>query len=141
MGPPVGYKAGFTGQATQERFGIPSLATGVLFASMFVEDGGSLKRDFGHCTIIEPDLMVVVKDAGTMDATTELEAAAHLDTVHAYMELAPLQFAKGEKHGRVAPVGSADEEVEPDTFVCEADEAYATSQEKSDGTQSPSPTQ
>jgi hypothetical protein len=43
---------------------------------MFVPDGGSLKRDFGHRSLIEPDLMVVVKDAGIMDATTELEAAA-----------------------------------------------------------------
>lgn len=97
MGPPVGYKVGFTGKATQEQFNIPSPAMGVLFEPMFVPDGGSIKRDFGHRTIIEPDLMVVVKDEGIMNATTELEAAAHLDTVHAYMELAALQFAKDEK--------------------------------------------
>ncbi len=97
MGPPVGYKVGFTGKATQERFKIPSPAMGVLFAPMFVPDGGSLKRNFGHRSLIEPDLMVVVKDAGIMNATTELEAAAHLDTVHAYIELPALQFAKDEK--------------------------------------------
>lgn len=97
MGPPIGYKVGFTGKVMQERFGIPSPAMGVLFTPMFVSDGGSLKRDFGHRPTIEPDLMVVVKDAGIMDATTEVEAAAHLDTVHAYMELAALQFAESEK--------------------------------------------
>ena len=97
MGPPVGYKVGFTGKATQEQFKIPSPAMGVLFEPMFIPDGGSIKRDFGHRTIIEPDLMVVVKDEGIIDATTELEAAAHLDTVHAYMELAALQFAQDEK--------------------------------------------
>jgi 2-oxo-hept-3-ene-1,7-dioate hydratase len=97
MGPPVGYKVGFTGKATQEQFKIASPAMGVLFAPMFVPDGGSLKRDFGHRSLIEPDLMVVVKDEGIMDATTELEAAAHLDTVHAYIELPALQFAQDEK--------------------------------------------
>ena len=97
MGSPVGYKVGFTGKATQERFNIPGPAIGVLFEPMFIKDGGSIKRDFGHRTIIEPDLMVVVKDEGIMDVTTELEVAAHLDTVHAYMELAALQFDKGEK--------------------------------------------
>jgi 2-oxo-hept-3-ene-1,7-dioate hydratase len=97
MGSPVGYKVGFTGKATQEQFNIPSPAMGVLFEPMFVPDGGSLKRDFGHRSLIEPDLMVVVKDAGIMDATTELEAAAHLQTVHAYLELPALQFAKDEK--------------------------------------------
>jgi 2-oxo-hept-3-ene-1,7-dioate hydratase len=86
-----------TGKATKERFNIPSPAMGVLFEPMFIPDGGSIKRDFGHRTIIEPDLMVVVKDEWIMDATTELEAAAHLSTVHAYMELAALQFPKDEK--------------------------------------------
>ncbi len=97
MGPPVGYKVGFTGKATQKRFNIPGPAMGVLFAPMFVPDGGTLARDFGHRSLIEPDLMVVVKDAGIMDATTALEVAAHLDTVHAYLELPALQFAQGEK--------------------------------------------
>ncbi len=97
MGSPVGYKVGFTGKATQERFKIPSPATGVLFEKMFVKDGSSIRRDFGHRTLIEPDLMVVVKDEGIMKAKTELEVAAHLDTVHAYIELPALQFAKDEK--------------------------------------------
>ena len=97
MGAPVGYKVGFTGKATQERFKIPSPATGALFEKMFIPDGGSIKRDFGHRTLIEPDLMVVVKDKGIMDAKTELDVAAHLDTVHAYIELPALQFAKDEK--------------------------------------------
>ena len=97
MGSPVGYKVGFTGKATQDRFNIPSPAIGVLFEPMFVPDGGLIKRDFGHRALIEPDLMVVVKDEGIMEATTELEAAAHLDTVHAYIELPALQFAQDEK--------------------------------------------
>jgi 2-oxo-hept-3-ene-1,7-dioate hydratase len=97
MGFPVGYKVGFTGKATQEQFNIPSPAMGVLFEPMFVPDGGSIKRDFGHRALIEPDLMVVVKDEGIMNATTELEAADHLSTVHAYIELPATRFAKDEK--------------------------------------------
>ncbi len=97
MGEPVGYKVGFTGKPTQERFGIPTPATGVLFKPMFIADGGTIERDFGYRTVIEPDLMVIVKDAGIMAATTELEVAEHLTSVHAFMELVAIQFAKEEK--------------------------------------------
>ena len=69
MGEPIGYKVGFTGKPTQERFGIPSPAMGVLFEPMFIPEGGSIAREFGHRPVIEPDLMVVVKDVGIMDAT------------------------------------------------------------------------
>ncbi len=96
MGEPVGYKVGFTGKPTQERFGISTPATGVLFKPMFIADGGTIERDFGYRTVIEPDLMVIVKDVGIMTATTELEAAEHLTSVHAFMELAALQFEKEE---------------------------------------------
>jgi len=97
LGAPVGYKVGFTGKVTQERFGVPNPAMGVLFEPMFIANGGSIARDFGHRAIIEPDLMVVVKDEGVMGAATELEVAAHLSSVHPFMELAAIQFAKGEK--------------------------------------------
>lgn len=97
MGAPIGYKVGFTGEALQERFAIDSPATGVLFEPMFIADEGSIGLDFGHRPLIEPDLLVVVKDEGIMDATTELEVAEHLESVHAFMELPALQFAEGEK--------------------------------------------
>jgi 2-keto-4-pentenoate hydratase len=97
MGAPVGYKVGFTGAALQQQFAIDRPATGVLFEPMFIESGGSLPLDFGYRPMIEPDLLVVVKDAGIMDATTELEAARHLESVHAFVELPALQFAEGEK--------------------------------------------
>ncbi len=97
MGEPIGYKIGFTGKPMQEQFGIPTPAFGVLFEPMFIEDGGAIAHNFGHRTIIEPDLMVVVKDTDIMTTTTELEVAAHLSSVHAFMELAAIQFAKDEK--------------------------------------------
>lgn len=97
MGEPVGYKVAFTATAGQKRFGIPTPATGVLFNPMFIADGGAIARDFGYRTVIEPDLMVVVKDAGIMGATTELEVAKHLSTVHPFMELVAIQFGQEEK--------------------------------------------
>jgi 2-keto-4-pentenoate hydratase len=97
MGAPVGYKVGFTGEALQQQFAIAGPATGVLFEPMFIADGASIGLEFGHRPLIEPDLLVVVKDAGIMDATTELEAAAHLESVHAFMELPALQFGADEK--------------------------------------------
>jgi 2-keto-4-pentenoate hydratase len=81
----------------QERFAIDQPATGVLFEPMFIPDGGKVPLDFGRGPLIEPDLLVVVKDKGIMEATTELEAAEHLESVHAFMELPALQFAEGEK--------------------------------------------
>ena len=96
MGKPIGYKVGFTGKATQERFKINTPATGVLFEPMFIKNGSTINRDFGHRTLIEPDLLVVVKDSKIMESTTQLEAAKHLDTIHPFMELPALQIKKGE---------------------------------------------
>lgn len=97
MGEPVGLKVGFTGEALQERFAIDRPATGVLFEPMLIADGSSIGRDFGHRPLIEPDLLVVVRDEAIMDATTELEVAEHLESVHAFMELPALQFGEHEK--------------------------------------------
>ena len=42
---------------------------------------------FGARPIWEPDLIVVVKDAGISDAKTPLEVAKHLSEVVAFIEL------------------------------------------------------
>ena len=96
LGKPIGYKVGFTGKSTQEKFKITTPATGVLFKTMFIENGGSINKNFGHRTLIEPDLMVIVKDSRIMEAKSELEAAKYLDTIHPFMELPALQIKKGE---------------------------------------------
>jgi 2-keto-4-pentenoate hydratase len=92
MGEVVGYKVAFTGKATQKQLGITTPAFGVLFSEMFLPDGARISSDYGLRPFIEPDLMVVVKDEGLMDATTEIEVAAHLSSVHALMELTSLPF-------------------------------------------------
>jgi len=95
-GEPIGYKVGFTGKATQERFKISKPATGVLFKEMFIKNGSSLNKDFGHRTLIEPDLMVIIKDSKIMTANNAIEAAKSIKSIHPFMEIPALQIAKGE---------------------------------------------
>ena len=95
-GKPIGYKVGFTGKATQERFKIKTPATAVLFEHMFIKNGSSIDKDFGHRTLIEPDLMMIVKDSEIMNATNAIEASKHISSIHPYMEIPALQIAKGE---------------------------------------------
>jgi len=95
-GKPIGYKVGFTGKATQERFKIATPATAVLFEHMFIKNGSSINKNFGYRTLIEPDLMMVVKDSGIMNAKNAIEASKHITSIHPYMELPALQIAKGE---------------------------------------------
>ena len=84
-GTPIGYKVGFTGKATQERFKIVTPATAVLFEHMFIKNGSSINKNFGYRTLIEPDLMMVVKDSNIMNAKNAIEASKHIASIHPYM--------------------------------------------------------
>lgn len=92
----IGYKVGFTGKATQDRFKIDKPATAVLFEHMFIKNGSSINKDFGYRTLIEPDLMMIVKNSNIMKAKNSLEASKYISSIHPYMELPALQIAKGE---------------------------------------------
>lgn len=92
----VGYKVGFTGKAGQEKFGIPHPAYGILLNSMFIENKGEIEANFGFRPMIEPDLMVVVKNDAIMQATTKLEVAQHLESIHAFIEMPTIQFPLGK---------------------------------------------
>ena len=93
----IGYKVGFTGKALQERFKIPKPAVGILLEKMMVPDGSTISTDFGFRTLIEPDMIVTVKDDGIMEATNELEVAAHLDEVRPFLELPAIQLKEDVK--------------------------------------------
>ena len=90
----IGYKVAFTAKKGQERFKMPGPAMGILLAKMIVLDGSAISPDFGFRTIVEPDMLVTVKDEGIMGATTELEVAAHLGEVRPFLELPALQVKK-----------------------------------------------
>ena len=92
----IGYKVGFTGKATQERFKINTPATAVLFEHMFIKNGSSIDKNFGHRTLIEPDLMMIVKNSNIMNAKSPLEASNYISSIHPFMELPALQIAEDE---------------------------------------------
>ena len=96
MGPPVGYKAGLTSAAVQERFGVSSPVRGVLLEGMMLEDGASVPAAFGARPIFEADLILVVGDAAINEATTPEEVLASLSEVRPFIELADLVVAEGE---------------------------------------------
>ena len=96
LGPPVGYKAGLTSPATQERFGVSAPLHGVLLRDMMLEDGAAVPVGFGSRGIVEADLVVVVGDAGINDATTPAEVLEHVSAIHPFIELADLVVAEGE---------------------------------------------
>jgi 2-oxo-hept-3-ene-1,7-dioate hydratase len=96
LGPPVGYKAGLTSPAAQERFGVSSPLHGVLLEGMMLEDGATVPLAFGARPIMEADLILVVGSAEINEARSPAEVVAHISAVHPFIELADLVVAEGE---------------------------------------------
>ena len=95
-GAPIGYKAGLTSTAAQERFGVSEPVRGVLLKDMMLRDGDQLPARFGARPLFEADLIVVVGDAGINAARTPAEVLDHLSVVHPFIELPDLVVAEGE---------------------------------------------
>jgi 2-keto-4-pentenoate hydratase len=93
----VGYKAGLTSQAAQARFGVTTPVRGVLLEKMLLADGAEVPADFGAHPMVEPDLLVVVKDAAIHRAKTHLDVLRSLTLVIPFIELPDLLVAEGEK--------------------------------------------
>lgn len=92
LGSPVGYKAAFTNPALQQRFGVSGPKWGAMFDRNMVDIIAVLPHDFGARPLYEADLIVEVKDAGLADASTPLEALAHLESVVPFIELPDLML-------------------------------------------------
>lgn len=90
-----GWKVGLTSPAAQETFGVDHPVAGQLLDGMVVIDGATVSRRFGARGIAEADLLVKVRDAEIMQATTPLEALAHLESFVPFIELADLLVAPG----------------------------------------------
>ena len=88
LGERAGYKVGLVTPAGQQRYNISHPVRGVLFKKMLLPDGSEVSANYGTRPIVEPDLMVRVKDAGINDATTAREAMAHLSDIICFIELA-----------------------------------------------------
>jgi 2-keto-4-pentenoate hydratase len=97
LGPPIGFKVGLTSKAVQESVGASTPVRGVLLRDMMLKDGARVSAQFGARPIWEPDLVVIVKDAGIHQAKTRLEVAKHLSEVVAFIELPDRIVAETEK--------------------------------------------
>ena len=93
----VGYKAGLTSKAVQERFGVSRPVRGVLLEKMLLTDGADVPAEFGARPVFEADLMVVVKDTAIHKAKTHLDVLRSLSMVVPFIELPDLVMAEGEK--------------------------------------------
>jgi 2-keto-4-pentenoate hydratase len=93
----VGYKAGLTSRAAQERFGVASPVRGVLLEKMLLKDGADVPADFGSRPMYEADLLVVVRDPAIHQAKTHLDVLRALSLVAPFIELPDLLVAEGEK--------------------------------------------
>jgi 2-keto-4-pentenoate hydratase len=93
----VGYKAGLTSRAAQERLGVTSPVRGMLLEKMLLKDGADVPADFGARPVYEADLLVVVKDASIQQAKTHLDVLRSLAQVVPFIELPDLVVAEGEK--------------------------------------------
>ncbi len=97
LGKVVGYKAGLTAKATQERFNANAPVAGVLLETMILKDGASVPATFGARPVWEGDMLLVVKDEGINRAKTPEEALRHISGMRPFIELPDLMLAQGEK--------------------------------------------
>ena len=95
LGAPVGFKAGLTSVAAQERFGVEDPVRGVLLEGMLLQDGASVPATFGAQPLYEADLLVVVADEAVNDAQSPEEVLSHLSGVIPFIELPDLAVVGG----------------------------------------------
>lgn len=92
MGELVGYKAGFTNVALQQRFGVDSPKWGYMYDRNMIDIIAAVPANFGARPVYEADFIVVVKDARLADATTPLEALGYLESIVPFIEMADLML-------------------------------------------------
>lgn len=93
MGKRAGYKVGLVTAAGQQRYGISHPIRGVLFKKMLLTNGVTVSVNYGTRPILEPDLLVLVKDESINNARTPEQAMAALSEIICFIELADGTFA------------------------------------------------
>jgi 2-keto-4-pentenoate hydratase len=89
-GPVIGYKAGLTNPAVQQRFGADQPVWGVLYEGMVLDSGAVVDAAFGARPLYEADLLVRVKSADINNARTPEDVIAAIDQVIPFIELPDL---------------------------------------------------
>jgi 2-keto-4-pentenoate hydratase len=92
----VGYKAGLTAKAVQERFKADGPVSGTMLEAMILPDGATVPAAYGARPVWEADMLLVVKDAGINAATTPEAALRHISGMRAFVELPDLALAPTE---------------------------------------------
>ena len=92
----MGYKAGLTAKAVQERFKADGPVSGTLLEAMILPDGATVPAAYGARPVWEADMLLVVKDAGINAATTPEAALRHISGMRAFVELPDLALAPTE---------------------------------------------
>ncbi|WP_418317084.1 2-keto-4-pentenoate hydratase [Piscinibacter sakaiensis] len=88
--PVVGYKAGLTNPAVQQRFGASAPVWGLLYAPMLLADGAVVDARFGARPLFEADMLVRVSSAAINRARTPEQVLAHIDQLIPFIELPDL---------------------------------------------------
>lgn len=86
----VGYKAGLTNPAVQQRFRANQPVWGVLHGDMLLHDGARVSAAFGARPLYEADLLVRVRSADINQARTPAQVLANIDEVIPFIELPDL---------------------------------------------------
>jgi len=93
LGPPVGYKAGLTNPAVQQRFKHDAPVRGTLYAPMLLPDGATVDANFGARPLFEADLLVRVSDVSINEANSPADVLATIDQIIPFIELPDLLVA------------------------------------------------
>jgi 2-keto-4-pentenoate hydratase len=86
----VGYKAGLTNTAVQQRFNTPHPLAGPLFENTFLQEGTQIDAKFGARPVFEADLVVEVADAAINNASTIEQVHQSVANLYPFMELPDL---------------------------------------------------
>ena len=86
----VGYKAGLTNPAAQQRFNANAPVWGMLYANMLLPDGSLVDANFGARPLYEADLLVRVGSEAINTVRTAAEVLEAVDQVIPFIELPDL---------------------------------------------------
>jgi 2-oxo-hept-3-ene-1,7-dioate hydratase len=92
LGKLVGYKAGFTNVALQQRFGVDGPKWGYMYDRNMVDILAAIPANFGARPLYEADFIVVVKDVRLAEAKTPLEALGYLESIVPFIEMPDLML-------------------------------------------------
>jgi 2-keto-4-pentenoate hydratase len=87
QGKVVGWKAGLTNVAVQQRFGLSSPLQGTLLAKMILPSGSTVPAKFGFRPFAEPDLVVEIGSAAVNQATSPEQMLAAVRSIRPFIEL------------------------------------------------------